>query len=46
MGVEGLVWDWVALGAVFLEMVGDGWMSGKVGGRVEGVVREVELGWM
>lgn len=46
VGVEGLVWDWVALGAVFLEMEGDGLMSGKVGVRVEGVVREVELGWM
>ncbi len=46
MGVEGLVWDWVALGAVFLEMEGDSWMCGKDGVRVEGVVREGELGWM
>lgn len=46
VGVEGLVWDWVALGAAFLEMEGDGWMCGKDGVRVEGVVREGELGWM
>lgn len=46
VGVEGLVWDWVALGAVFLEMEGDSWMCGKDGVRVEGMVREGELGWM
>lgn len=44
VGVEGMVWNLVAFGAVFLEMEGDSWMSGKVGVRVEGVVREVELG--
>lgn len=46
VGVEGMAWNLVAFGAVFLEMEGDSWMSGKVGVRVEGVVREVELGWM
>lgn len=40
-----LAW-WVALVEVFWEMEGGGWMCGKVGVRVEGVVMGVEPGWM
>lgn len=42
--VEGLAW--AALGAVILEIGVDGCLSGKVGVRVEGEVREVEVDWM